>query len=240
MTTSYLSRALAALLPAIVLPFTPGMTCDDECTTQGDSTASNATPVVLRIVNATQAPIYLDPDRGGLCSDAPLNLKVIDPGGATLDTYEFFCGGDATCTEIKKPGFGQCLPCPVPFVRIIPAGATFETTWDGTYFSHTAIAASCVEHEVDEEGDNRNTEEIECVDRLAAATGRHKVEVRAFTSCMLDGQPCACTSTDADGTCGITAGSVPIPASDLTGELVQEVELDVPSSDLVVVTFGGS
>lgn len=228
-----LSLCALALLPAVLGCNVSPVSGDEECATQGDAVPSNDTTVIWRIVNTTGAPIYLEPEAD--CTNAALKFEITGPDGAVLDTEEFFCGGDATCQAIQEPDYaGQCEPCPTGPVRMIPAGATFDTPWNGTHYVHTTIPATCLDSEADGEPD------IECVDRVAAAAGAHTVKIRAFTACSFQGQPCECGTTDADGTCVVQQIDSYSAASSLSGELSREVEFEMPFGGPLVVAFGGS
>jgi hypothetical protein len=183
----------------------------------------------VRVVNTGPTAIYLEPEPG--CSEAPFKLVVSDDSGP-LDSDEYFCGGDATCDAQKDPDFGgQCEACPEPLVRVIPPGATFETTWAGTHFVAQTIPTSC---SFDGEGT------IDCVDRRALEPGAYHLRVRAFQSCDDQGQPCACPALDADGTCKLSGVPASRATTVLSGEVIRDVDFDLPGTGVVVVTFDGT
>lgn len=218
--------ALVAILPATALAIAG---CPDTCDTLGDSPASDATPTVLRITNTSPNAIYLEPEPP--CSEAAFKFEISDSGGP-LDTDEYFCGGDNTCDAQKDPGYeGQCEACPEAPVRMIPPGATFETKWDGMHFVAQTIPTSC-------SYDGAGT--IDCVDRRASEAGSYQVRVRAFQTCELMGQPCACQPSDPDGTCQLTMVNAYQAPDALSGEMVRDVAFDLPGSGVVTVTFDGT
>lgn len=218
-----------ALVAFVLATATSAAGCEDSCETLGDSAASDATPTVLRIVNTSPTAIFLEPETP--CSEAPFKLEVSDDGGL-LDTDEYFCGGDATCQAIADPGFaGSCEACPEPPVRMIPSGATFETTWDGMHFVPNQIPASC--------NDDDGEKTIDCVDRRASTAGTHRVPVRAFSSCEFMGQPCECQPTDPDGTCALNEVLAYQAPDALSGEMIREVAFNLPGSGVVTLTFDG-
>ncbi len=218
--------ALVVVVPALASSVTG---CPDTCETLGDSPAADATPTVVRIVNAGTTPIYLEPEAP--CSEAPFKLVISDDSGP-LDTDEYFCGGDNTCAAQQASDFGgQCEACPVPPVRVIPAGGTFETTWDGMHFVAQTIPTSCV-------SDGAGT--VDCVDRRALGAGAYQLSVRAFQSCQDDGQPCACPMLDADGTCALSTVNADQAGAALSGEVLRDVAFDLPGSGVITVTFDGN
>ena len=103
------------------------------------SEAPTPQPVTLRLVNATEAPIYLGEETPS-CSVA-VGFTLEDDGGAPLKASQGSC--EPTCSELTQYTCGCPADCALPVVTMIAPGGIYEIGWPGLVFEAATMPAEC-------------------------------------------------------------------------------------------------
>lgn len=226
------SLVLAVGMAACDSNVTPG---EPPCDGFEDAEPETAKAVTWRFVNATNAPIFLQPAGG--CSSAEIGYMLTGPGGTELTTQNGPCGG--SCQQLQEEGELACAAdCAVPPVRMLPAGTSFEHVWNATHWQAQEMSEECVAASdgfPQSEPLDSGPEPVSCLQRVQAEPGTYDLALAAFTTCSSGSGACACEgSPDPDGTCRLAESySAQLGGTKLDGK----VSFSLPASGVVEMRF---
>jgi hypothetical protein len=183
---------------------------------EGFEDAAPGGPVTVRFVNQTPVDIYLAAGCG------QLSLAFTQVGEAS-DAYwgkvtEGGCSQTCEALQTESQVLCDAAPCQSTSIRV-PAGGTYEETWDGRGYTSREMPAECW---FDDFGSGS------CSQIVSAPQGDYQVNVSAWDTCdnFEPGGTCMC---DADGTCyGEATGTQPT---------VAPVVFSMPEAEVVEYVF---
>ena len=181
----------------------------------GFEDAASGGLVTVRFVNQTPIDIYLDAG----CGDLGMFFEPV--GGPDVFFGKVTEGScSQTCEQLQTESHVLCdaAPCESTSIRV-PAGGTFEETWDGRGYASREMPAECWFDEV--------SGQPSCAQIISAPEGDYEVVVSAWDTCQgFDPMGCECMP---DGTCfGAGVGAQPT---------VAPVIFSMPDTGLVEYVF---
>jgi len=165
------------------------------------------TPVSVRLVNKTGAPMYLGETTLG-CS-SPFGFTLADaamkPLKPTRDSCEF------TCAELQQSTCACADGCGAPVVTMVAPDAYYEVPWTGTVFTSENMPAKCFKDPT------CAASSTACLIEESAPSGSLTMKASAYTTALgCTPGPCMPCMPGGLGTCTVIGGQT-VGGTTLTG-----------------------